>query len=203
MDRDSYFRNNYCFRVVLEQLLVYSRGKLLSNVRHHSTEHPENSFQAQSQHWTLRSISLKVKLLFFSIEKLWAILQVFCFYFGFCKNWGKRSGQLAWCPSEVVRSRYRETKPEADEHDISCGTCLKLRDLLLSWRLFCICMFTSSWRSCPLDFCLNTFEYIDTFGITPRGGESHICGITSVDVHCFIGGGDWTKMPSFLLKPLR
>lgn len=42
--RDSYFRKNYCFRVILEQLLVCSRGKPLSNVRHHSTEHPESSY---------------------------------------------------------------------------------------------------------------------------------------------------------------
>lgn len=36
--RDSYFRDNYCFGVILEQLLVYSRKG------NHSTEHPENSY---------------------------------------------------------------------------------------------------------------------------------------------------------------
>lgn len=145
--RDSYFRNSYCFRVILEQLLVCSRGSpwVMSDSTAQSTQRTALVFQAHSQDWASCSISFKVKLFFFPIEKLWAFLQeVFCF--GFCINGDRRSRQLTWCPSEVVRSRYGEIKPEADEHGTSCGTYLKLRVLLLSWRIFYICIFTSSWR---------------------------------------------------------
>lgn len=115
--RDSYFRNSYCFRVILEQLLVCSRGSpwVMSDSTAQSTQRTALVFQAQSQDWASCSISFKVKLFFFPIEKLWAFLQeVFCF--GFCKNGDRRSRQHTWCPSEVVRSRYGEIKPEADEH---------------------------------------------------------------------------------------